>query len=55
MEGDNHDQNRIHKADSIYKIADLGLSRFSKYYMWEDIEEGDAKYLAPELLNDIYS
>jgi serine/threonine protein kinase len=29
-----------------YKLADLGLARISKNENYEDIEEGDSRYLA---------
>jgi Serine/threonine protein kinase len=35
-----------------YKIADLGLSRIAHRSNGEDINEGDCRYLAPEVLND---
>lgn len=38
-----------------YKIADLGLSRISKRTLGEEINEGDSRYLAPELLNEANS
>jgi len=33
------------------KIADLGLCRISRLKKWSDIEEGDSRYLAKEVLN----
>ena len=47
--------NILRSKNGIYKIADLGISRFSTYHRGEDIDEGDSRYLAPELLNDIYA
>ena len=40
-------------AKKKFKITDLGLSRFSKRNYGDDILEGDARYLAKEILNDI--
>ena len=34
-------------------MADLGLSRKSNLIFGENINEGDSRYMAPELLNDI--
>ena len=36
-----------------YKLADLGLARVSKRQHGEDILEGDSRYLARELLNEV--
>ncbi len=36
-----------------YKLADLGLSRLSYRTQGEDIVEGDSRYMAPELLNEM--
>jgi len=41
------------KSKDIFKIADLGLSRLAKIRQGEDVKEGDARYVAREILNDI--
>jgi len=46
-------ENILYSKTDKYKIADLGLSRISKRHQGEDIVEGDSRYLAIELLNDI--
>lgn len=46
-------ENILYSNSSKFKIADLGLSRISVRVKGEDIVEGDSRYLAPELLNDI--
>jgi serine/threonine protein kinase len=38
-----------HAQQSVFKIADLGLTR-SKWLHNDDLNEGDARYFAPELL-----
>lgn len=40
-------------SKQTYKIADLGLSRLSKLKKGEDIVEGDARYCALEILNEV--
>ena len=45
-------ENILLSRTSKYKIADLGLSRIAEITASEDINEGDSRYLAPELLND---
>lgn len=57
-----HKRNVVHldiKPENIllsntgkYKISDLGLSRIAKRSKDEEINEGDSRYLAPELLHD---
>lgn len=42
------------KADGCYKLADLGLSRLTQLKKGEDINEGDSRYLAPEILSNVY-
>lgn len=37
--------------DSIAKISDLGLARITKIKREGDLEEGDSRYLAKEMLN----
>lgn len=39
------------EQDNVFKIADFGLSRSAHVKDGEDIVEGDARYLAPEMLN----
>ena len=51
----NFSENILLSKEGIFKIGDLGISRFSTYNCNEDIDEGDSRYLAPELLNDIYA
>ena len=46
-------ENILYSNSSKFKIGDLGLSRISVRVKGEDIVEGDSRYLAPELLNDI--
>ena len=36
-----------------FKLADLGLSRLSLRVHGEEIMEGDSRYMAPELLQEI--
>ena len=57
-----HEQKIVHldiKPENIliskgkFKIADLGLSRILKRNYGDDILEGDARYLAKEILNDV--
>ena len=45
-------ENILYSRTHKYKIADLGLSRIAERQIGEDINEGDSRYLAPELLND---
>ncbi len=45
-------ENILYSRTHKYKIADLGLSRIAERQAGEDINEGDSRYLAPELLND---
>lgn len=47
-------ENILFSKSNKFKIADLGLSRMSIRVKGEDIIEGDSRYLAPELLNDIH-
>lgn len=57
-----HKKNVVHldiKPENIllsqtnkYKISDLGLSRIAKRSRDEEINEGDSRYLAPEMLHD---
>ena len=37
--------------DGVLKISDLGLTRVAKLKSEGDLEEGDSRYLARELLN----
>lgn len=37
--------------DSVLKISDLGLARITKMRREGDLEEGDSRYIARELLN----
>ena len=48
----NHIENILYSKTKKYKIADLGLSRIAQRSNHEDINEGDCRYLAPELLKD---
>lgn len=45
-------ENILYSRTHKYKIADLGLSRIAERQAGEDINEGDSRYLAPELLSD---
>jgi len=45
-------ENILYSKTKKYKIADLGLSRIAQRSNHEDINEGDCRYLAPELLKD---
>jgi len=45
-------ENILYSKTKKYKIADLGLSRIAQRSNNEDINEGDCRYLAPELLRD---
>jgi serine/threonine-protein kinase len=44
-------ENLLISASEKVKIGDLGLTRNSTLKRGEYFEEGDARYLAPELLN----
>ena len=46
-------ENILYSRSNRYKIADLGLSRLAIRSKGEDLIEGDCRYLAPELLNDV--
>jgi len=55
-----HDCNMVHldiKPDNLLmkegdvKIADLGLCRITRIKKWSDLDEGDTRYLAKEVLN----
>jgi wee1-like protein kinase len=46
-------ENILFSQSNKYKIADLGLSRIAISVKGEDIIEGDSRYLAPELLNEV--
>jgi len=46
-------ENILYSKTNKFKIADLGLSRIAQRSLGEDIHEGDSRYLAPELLNDV--
>jgi wee1-like protein kinase len=48
----NSSENILYSKTKKYKIADLGLSRIAQRSNHEDINEGDCRYLAPELLKD---
>lgn len=37
--------------DSVLKVSDLGLTRITKIKREGDLEEGDSRYIARELLN----
>lgn len=37
--------------DGDVKIADLGLCRVTRIKKWSDLDEGDTRYLAKEVLN----
>ena len=37
--------------DQILKIADLGLCRVTRIKRWGELDEGDSRYLAKEILN----
>ncbi|CAD8138562.1 unnamed protein product [Paramecium pentaurelia] len=41
------------KTEGCYKLADLGLSRLTQLKKGEDINEGDSRYLAPEILSNL--
>jgi len=45
-------ENILYSKTKKYKIADLGLSRIAQRSNHEDINEGDCRYLAQELLRD---
>ncbi len=47
-------ENILHAKSDKFKIADLGLSRIASRVAGEDIDEGDSRYMAPELLSDIF-
>ena len=42
----------ILRRNGIYKLTDLGLARSSYNLNSEDIEEGDCRYLAQEVLTE---
>lgn len=44
-------ENILISNSNIHKLADLGLSRISSLKRGEQLEEGDSRYLAQELLN----
>lgn len=55
-----HSNNLVHldikpenilESDGNYKLGDFGLSRIAFISSYEDFDEGDARYLAPEILN----
>lgn len=37
--------------DSVLKISDLGLARITKIKREGDLQEGDSRYIAKEMLN----
>eukprot|EP00330_Aristerostoma_sp_ATCC50986_P010983 CAMPEP_0114598766 /NCGR_PEP_ID=MMETSP0125-20121206/21174_1 /TAXON_ID=485358 ORGANISM="Aristerostoma sp., Strain ATCC 50986" /NCGR_SAMPLE_ID=MMETSP0125 /ASSEMBLY_ACC=CAM_ASM_000245 /LENGTH=142 /DNA_ID=CAMNT_0001804901 /DNA_START=398 /DNA_END=826 /DNA_ORIENTATION=+ len=45
-------ENILYSKTNKYKIADLGLSRLASRSNGEDINEGDCRYMALELLNE---
>jgi wee1-like protein kinase len=55
-----HEHNMVHldiKPDNLLmkegevKVADLGLCRITRIKRWTDLDEGDSRYLAKEVLN----
>jgi len=44
--------NILYSFTGKYKLADLGLTRLTCRRKGEDVQEGDCRYMAPELLND---
>jgi serine/threonine protein kinase len=55
-----HEHNMVHldiKPDNLLmkegevKVADLGLCRITRIKRWTDLDEGDSRYLAREVLN----
>lgn len=38
-------------SDQTLKIADLGLCRLARVKRWMELDEGDSRYLAREILN----
>lgn len=55
-----HECNMVHldiKPDNLLikqgdiKIADLGLCRITRIKRWSDLDQGDTRYLAKEVLN----
>ena len=46
-------ENILYSRTKKYKISDLGLSRIAERQAGEDINEGDSRYMAPELLDDL--
>jgi len=46
-------ENILYSRTRKYKLADLGLARIAQRSQGEEIEEGDGRYLAAEILNDM--
>lgn len=55
-----HENNMVHLDlkpenllynDTTLKLADLGLCRLARVKRWMELEEGDSRYLAREILN----
>jgi len=46
-------ENILYSFTKKYKLADLGLSRLTYRVAGEDIVEGDSRYMAPELLQEL--
>ncbi len=43
--------NLLIKDNKILKISDLGLCRITRIKKWTDLDEGDSRYLAKQILN----
>ena len=55
-----HENNMVHLdlkpdnllySDTTLKVADLGLCRLARVKRWMELDEGDSRYLAREILN----
>lgn len=41
------------KARCLYKIADFGLTRYYQTKEDEEVTEGDSRYMAPEIFENV--